>query len=100
VGAKLLQAAFVRLVAIALIVVSAGCGTTQEPKLTDRPTNIPDGTQSVVAAEVTLPANELFGPVAGEGALWLRDVDTGSIVRVDPEKNELATTIEGRPGDA
>jgi hypothetical protein len=93
VGAKLSQAAFMRLVAIALVVVTAGCGTAQEPKLTGRSTNTPAGTQGVVAAEVTLPAKELFGPVAGEGALWLRDVDTGSIFRVDPEKNELAATI-------
>jgi YVTN family beta-propeller protein len=98
VGAKLLHGVLVRLVAIALVVVSAGCGTAQEPKSTDQSTKTPDETQSVVAAEITLPAKELFGPVAGEGALWLRDVDTGSIFRVDPEKNELTATIDVGPG--
>jgi streptogramin lyase len=98
VGAKLLHAVFVRLVAFALVLVSAGCGTPQKPELTDRPTTTPNGNQGVVAAEVTLPANELFGPVAGEGALWLRDVDTGSIFRVDPARNELTATIEAGPG--
>jgi DNA-binding beta-propeller fold protein YncE len=98
VGAKLLHAVFVRLVAFALVLVSAGCGTPQKPELTDRPTTTPNGSQGVVAAEVTLPANELFGPVAGEGALWLRDVDTGSIFRVDPARNELTATIEAGPG--
>jgi hypothetical protein len=59
VGAKLLHGVLVRLVAIALVVVSAGCGTAQEPKSTDQSTKTPDETQSVVAAEVTLPAKEL-----------------------------------------
>jgi hypothetical protein len=98
VGAKLLRAVFLRLVALGLVVLSAGCGMAQEPELTNRPTTTPNGNQGVVAAEVTLPANELFGPVAGEGALWLRDVDTGSIFRVDPERNELTATIDVGPG--
>ena len=97
-GAKLSRAAFVRLVAIALVLVTAGCGTAQEPDLTGQSTNTPAGTESVVAAKVTLPAQELFGLVAGEGALWLRDVDSGSIFRVDPEKNELTATIDVGPG--
>jgi hypothetical protein len=38
-GAKLSRAALVRLVAIALVLVTAGCGTAQEPDLTGRSTN-------------------------------------------------------------
>jgi hypothetical protein len=93
-GSEALAGRIVRLVALALVVASGSCGTAQEPKLTDRPTNTPRRSSSVVAAEVPLLAKELFGPVAGEGALWLRDLDTGSIFRVDPEKNELAATID------
>jgi hypothetical protein len=38
--------------------------------------------------------SELFGPVAGEGALWLRDADSGKVFRLDPKKNKLAATLE------
>jgi YVTN family beta-propeller protein len=87
VGAKLLRPAFVRLLAIALVVASAGCGTAREPV-------VAGPAESVVAAWVILPAKELYGPVAGEGALWLRDVDTGLVFRIDPEKNALVAQID------
>jgi streptogramin lyase len=86
VGAKLLHSAFVLLRAIALLIVSAGCGTAREPE-------VAGPAESVVAAWVILPAKELYGPVAGEGALWLRDVDTGLVFRIDPEKSALVTQI-------
>jgi YVTN family beta-propeller protein len=87
VGAKLLHAAFVRLLGIALVVVSASCGTVREPE-------VASPAESVIAAWVMLPAKELYGPVAGEGALWLRDVETGVVFRVDPEKNALVAQID------
>jgi len=98
--------------AIALAVMGGSCGggdqrAAQSPSATNRTesptgtnrTESPSGTNrtpyawSVVAAELTLPANELFGPVAGFDALWLREVGSGTVFRVDPRKNELVATI-------
>lgn len=81
VGAKLLQVAFVRLLAFALVLVSAGCGSAND-------TQVAAPAPSEIAAEVMLPTvKELYRPIAGEGALWLRDVDTGTLFRIDPVKN-------------
>lgn len=90
-----------RLLAATLVLLSAGCTTARTPQVPDHPTPTPSGTQSVVAAQVVLglPASdELFGPVAGEGALWLRDVQTGKVFRIDPKKNQLAAIVNLEPG--
>ena len=86
-GAKLLQVAFVRLLAFALALVSAGCGSANEAQ-------VAAPAPSEIAAEVMLPTvKELYRPIAGEGAIWLRDVDTGTVFRIDPVKNALAAQI-------
>ncbi len=77
-----------RLLAIALVVVlSAGCGTANEPE-------VAAPAPREIAAVVMLPTvKELYRPVAGEGALWLRDVDTGTVFRIDPVKNVLVAQV-------
>jgi YVTN family beta-propeller protein len=41
---------------------------------------------------------ELYRPIAGEGALWLRALDTGTVFRIDPVKNALVAQISLGPG--
>jgi virginiamycin B lyase len=101
VGPRGLPTRLARLLAVTLVVLSAGCTTTRQPQVPDNPMPSPSETKSLVAAQVVLglPANdELFGPVAGEGALWLRDVQTGKVFRIDPKKNQLAAIISLEPG--
>jgi virginiamycin B lyase len=65
----------------------SSCGTPHEPV-------VAGPAERVIMAEVILPAaKELYGPVAGEGPLWLRDVDTGTVFRIDPVKNTLVAQI-------
>jgi virginiamycin B lyase len=82
------QGALMRLLAIALVVVlSAGCGTANEPE-------VAAPAPREIAAVVMLPTvKELYRPVAGEGALWLRDVDSGTVFRIDPVKNVLVAQV-------
>jgi virginiamycin B lyase len=76
-----------RLLAISLVVVSAGCGTANESE-------VAAPAPREIAAEVLLPTvKELYRPIAGEGALWLRDVDTGTVFRIDPVKNALVAQM-------
>jgi hypothetical protein len=95
VGAKA-PSRLARLLIGTLVILTAGCTAAREPIVPDQPTAAPSETQSAVAAQVVLglPLNdELFGPVAGEGALWLRHVQTGRVFRIDPKKNQLAAII-------
>ena len=80
-----------RLLALALIVVSAGCGTANKPE-------VAAPAPSEIAAQVMLPTvKELYRPIAGEGALWLRDV----AVTIDTKTNHVVerAAIQG-PGGA
>jgi virginiamycin B lyase len=74
------------LVVLALTLVGSGCGAARGPE-------VAGPAESVIDAVISLPAKELYGPVAGEGALWLRDVDTGNVFRIDPQKNTLTAQI-------
>ena len=86
-----MQVAFVRLLAVALLVVSAGCGSANEPQFAAP-------APSEITAQVMLPTvKELYRPIAGEGALWLRDVDTGTVSRIDPLMNTLAAQLAVGP---
>ena len=86
------------LAASVLVVVAAGCQGGNRAAPADTRAATADGTEQTVATELTLPAYELYGPVSGEGALWLRDVVTGKVFRVDAEKHALTVTIDIGPG--
>jgi hypothetical protein len=77
--------------------MSAGCEGSDETVPADNPATTA-GSEGVIAAELKLPASELFGPVTGEGAIWLRAVGTGEVFRVNPETNQLTATIDVGPG--
>ena len=79
-----------RLLALALILVRAGCGTANKPE-------VAAPAPSEVAAQLRLPTVKAYGPIAGEGALWLRDV----AVTIDTKTNHVVerAAIQG-PGGA
>jgi virginiamycin B lyase len=86
------------LAVIGLVLAVAGCAGGNAAAPTPADPTTASGPNGVVAAQISLPASELFGPVGGKGALWLRDVGSGDVFRIDPKRNKLAATIEIGPG--
>jgi YVTN family beta-propeller protein len=97
-SAALVAAATRFVTVLALMAAVAGCTGDNDAALTEAEPTTAAEPNSVVAAAVSLPTGDLFGPVAGEGALWLRHVGSGDVLRVDPKTNRLAATIEIGPG--
>ena len=69
------------------MVVSAGCGSANEAQVAA------PAPSEITAQVMLLTVKELYRPIAGEGALWLRDVDTGTVSRIDPLMNTLAAQL-------
>jgi streptogramin lyase len=56
------------------------------------PSPLPGGAELAVV----VPGLNAYGPLIGEGAVWVRGIETGKLFRVDPESGELVTGTTDR----